>query len=321
MPNRQSAERLVVALALDLALGEPPNRLHPVVWIGTLIGALERHAPRDRPNLELAYGAGMTLAGLMAAALPAAALDRALQKHVPPRWAAALLGAALLKPAFAGRALFQAVAAVRRPLVGGDLDGARLALRSLVSRDPSRLDAPLIAAAAIQSLAENASDSFVAPLLYYALLGLPGAWAYRAANTLDAMIGYRGRYEHLGKPAARLDDLLNLAPSRLTALLIVAAAALGGADARQAWAVWRRDHAQTASPNGGHPMSAIAGALGVELEKVDHYRLNSGARPPQPGDVARAERLVMLALALAAGLAVAAACGVAFTTKAQSHEG
>lgn len=307
MPSRQAAEQLALALALDLALGEPPNQLHPVVWIGTLVGALERRAPRDRPGPELVYGAGMTLAGLLAAALPAAALEYALRKYARPRWAVALLGAALLKPAFAGRALFQAVAAVRRPLVEGDPAGARLALRSLVSRDPSQLDAPLIAAAAIQSLAENASDSFVAPLLYYALLGLPGVWAYRAANTLDAMIGYRGRYEHLGKPAARLDDLLNLAPARLTALLIVAAAALSGADARQAWAAWRRDHAQTASPNGGHPMAAIAGALGVELEKTDHYRLNSGARPPLPGDIARAERVVALALALAAGLATAAA--------------
>jgi adenosylcobinamide-phosphate synthase len=161
-------------------------------------------------------------------------------------------------------------------------------------------------AAAIQSLAENASDSFVAPLFYYSLFGLPGAWAYRAVNTLDAMVGYHGRNEFVGKFAARLDDLLNLLPARLTALLIVIAAGLAGADARGAWRAWRRDHAHTASPNAGHPMSAVAGALGVVLEKVDHYRLNAGASEPAPADIARAERLVGLALALAAGLAVAA---------------
>jgi adenosylcobinamide-phosphate synthase len=331
--KRRSVNRdaLLLALALDLALGEPPNALHPVAWLGTLIGAIERRAPRGLPGRELAYGAAMTLASVLAAALPALAIEalkrerklrpilqvdrtqsRKAAKETQFHTSALVFGlrmlasAILLKPAFAGRALFGAFGAVRRPLVAGDLAGARIGLRSLVSRDPSQLDAPLIAAAAIQSLAENASDSFVAPLFYYTLFGLPGAWAYRAANTLDAMVGYRGRYEYLGKVAARLDDLLNLVPARLTALLIVLAAPLAGADARGAWWAWRRDHAQTASPNAGHPMSAIAGALDITLAKIDHYRLNSGAPAPQPADIARAERVVALALALAAGLAVAA---------------
>jgi adenosylcobinamide-phosphate synthase len=195
---------------------------------------------------------------------------------------------------------------VRRPLATGDVSRARQALRSLVSRDPSQLDAALIAAAAIESLAENASDSFVAPLFYYSLLGLPGAWAYRAVNTLDAMVGYHGRYEYLGKIPARIDDLLNLIPARLTALLIAAAAGLASAGTRQSWRALRRDHAQTEGPNAGYPMSAIAGALGIRLEKIDHYCLNDGGRPPQPEDIARAERVVGLALAMAAGLAVIA---------------
>jgi adenosylcobinamide-phosphate synthase len=172
-------------------------------------------------------------------------------------------------------------------------------LRWLVSRDTAALDAPLLAAAAIESLAENASDSVVAPLLAYALAGLPGACAYRAVNTLDAMVGYRGRYEYLGKVPARLDDLLNIAPARLTGLLIVAAAALCGADARQAWRAMWRDHATTDSPNAGYPMAAIAGALGVRLEKAGHYCLNAGGRAPTAEDVRRASWVVGVGVGLA----------------------
>ncbi|MCL5998085.1 MAG: cobalamin biosynthesis protein, partial [Chloroflexi bacterium] len=115
---------------------------------------------------------------------------------------------------------------------------------------------------------------------------------------------YHGRYEYLGKIAARLDDVLNLIPSRITALLIVAASRLAGADPRRAWDILQRDHARTASPNAGHPMSAMAGALGVRLEKVGHYRLNENGRPPQPVDIHRAARIVSLALGLALGLSV-----------------
>ncbi|NJN68054.1 MAG: cobalamin biosynthesis protein, partial [Chloroflexaceae bacterium] len=154
-----------------------------------------------------------------------------------------------------------------------------------------------IAAAAIESLAENTSDSVVAPLLAYALGGLPGAFAYRAANTLDAMVGYRGRYEYLGKVPARLDDLLNLVPARLTALLIAAAAVGCSADAPQAWQVMWRDHALTASPNAGWPMAAVAGALGVRLEKMGHYCLNERGRAPTAADIRRAGRVVGVAAA------------------------
>jgi len=309
--NKLSPDQLVVllALALDLAFGEPPNALHPVAWIGNLISALERRAPGHQPRRELIYGTGITLVSLVAAMLPALIVERAKQKQLSGRtvlgsWFSVLASAILLKPAFAGRALFQAVAAVRRPLAAGDLGDARLALQSLVSRDPSQLDAALIAAAAIESLGENACDSFVAPLFYYSLFGLPGAWAYRVVNTLDAMIGYHGRYEYLGKIPARLDDVLNLIPARLSALLIVAAAGVVGADAWQAWRALCRDHTQTESSNAGYPMSAIAGALGIRLEKVDHYCLNDGGRAPQPEDIVRAERVVALVLAMAVGLYV-----------------
>lgn len=292
---RARSDVLLLALALDWLVGEPPNALHPVVWLGRLIVLLEHRAPRDNPPVELLYGAGMTAACVGAAVLPALVLPNS-------RLAEALL----LKTTFSWRTLHHAGERVRQPLAVGDLDGARAELRWLVSRDTMQLDAPLLTAAAIESLAENASDSVVAPLLAYALASVPGACAYRAVNTLDAMVGYRGHYEYLGKVPARTDDLLNLLPARLTALLIVAAAGLCGADARQAWQMMRRDHALTASPNAGYPMAAIAGALDVRLEKVGHYCLHEHGRDPTADDLHRAGRMVLVAVGLACSVALAA---------------
>src|SRR4029077_4357780 len=160
---------------------------------------------------------------------------------------------------------------VSRALARGDLAAARQGLASLCSRDPAALDGPALAAATIESLAENASDSVVAPLFYFALFGIPGAVFYRAVNTLDAMIGYHGRYEYLGKAAARFDDLLNLIPARLTAWLLLGAGSLTAADATRGWSICRRDGGNTESPNAGRPMAAMAGLLGVELVKAGHY--------------------------------------------------
>jgi adenosylcobinamide-phosphate synthase len=160
----------------------------------------------------------------------------------------------------------------------------------------------------VESVAENLSDSFVAPVVWYALLGVPGAIAYRFVNTCDAMLGYRGRYEYLGKAAARLDDVANWLPARLTALLVVAAAGLLGADARGAWRAMWQHHRRTASPNAGWPMSAAAGALGVRLEKLGHYALGHGPRPsvatiPAAIDLARAAAALGTAIYLTWALA------------------
>ncbi len=197
-----------------------------------------------------------------------------------------------LKPCFALRMLAGAGRSVRLALEQGDLPAARNALQSLVSRDCSGLTAELAGAAAIESLAENLSDSVVAPLLYYTLLGLPGAAAYRLFNTFDSMIGYHGQYEYLGKAAARLDDVLNVLPARLTALLIIALAPLFGGSQLKAWHIWRRDAYKTASPNAGHPMAAAAGALGLQLEKVGHYTLGDKDKVMTASGVRQAEQMV-----------------------------
>jgi adenosylcobinamide-phosphate synthase len=288
---------ILLAAGLDL-IGEPPVAWHPVVWYGKLIRRLEQAAPRDR-LAQLLYG---TLIPLWAAAfvLPPILLIHVLTERIrliaaPSRLKHvlyALIEGGALKPFFAVRMLVDAGRAVRLPLEDGDLPSARLALQSLVSRDRSRLTAELAAAAAIESLAENVSDSVVAPLFYYALFGLPGAALYRLCNTLDSMIGYRGHYEYLGKVSARLDDILNLLPSRLTALLIIGLAPLFGGKWQSAWRIWRRDAGKTSSPNAGHPMSAAAGALEIQLEKVGHYTLGDNKKVVSPADIKRAERMV-----------------------------
>ncbi|HEY8514195.1 MAG TPA: adenosylcobinamide-phosphate synthase CbiB [Candidatus Binatia bacterium] len=297
-----SGAALALALVWDAALGEPPARLHPVVWMGRAVAAAERLAPSGRSGLELAYGAALAAlvpgAFTLGAALLLGALAGApLVRLVVEAW--------LLKSTFALRALGDAAQTVRRDLASGDLDAARRDLMNLCSRDANALDEPLVAAAAVESVAENASDSFVAPLLAYAVLGLPGAVFYRAVNTLDAMVGYHGRYEHLGKASARFDDLLNLIPARLTAALLVAAAWLTRRDARAAARIALRDARGTESPNAGWPMSAMAGALGVALEKVGHYRLGDARAPLRAETIDAAWRLTLVASVLAALLAFA----------------
>ncbi len=299
-----SWQALGLALILDLLLGDPPNRYHPVAWMGTAIGAARRRAPRQGRLAQFLYGAGLGLGGPAALVGLGYLLEGALDRlPVPLGWLAA---AALLKTTFSVRGLAAAAGQIEQALNQGDLSEARrLVGWHLVSRDTSTLDETQVAAATIESVAENTSDGIVAPLLYYALGGLPAALAYRFANTADAMLGYHNpAYEWLGKAPARLDDLANLLPARIGAGLITGAAALAGENARQSWRIWRRDAGKTASPNAGHPMSAMAGALGVELEKVGHYRLGAGGSPPAPGDIRRAVRLMRLVPILLAGLTI-----------------
>jgi adenosylcobinamide-phosphate synthase len=306
---------LILSFLLDRALGEPRNALHPVAWMGHAIGWGRDWALRAGPMGQLVRGAVVT------ALVCSAAAGIAHASMLPfARWPVTrvVIGAALLKPLFAVRALRDAAFVVRDALDRGNLEEARLGVRSLCSRDPSALGPSAVAAATVESLAENASDSIVAPLLYYGLFGLPGAAFYRAANTLDAMVGYHGRLERVGKVAARLDDLLNLVPARITALLLLAAAASRPADGarddrnvRRGFAVLRRDGGRTESPNAGLPMATMAGLLGVSLDKEGHYRLGDSLRAVETQDIAVAWHTVSRAAlgALALTLLVVAAVG------------
>ncbi len=298
---------LILALLVDILFGDPPNRFHPVAWMGSLIIALKQHAPRHGHQQQFAYGTLLTLSGSALVAGIGVLLDKmSARLPAPLRW---LAEAVVLKSTFSFRGLDRAAGEVQSALEAGNLPEARrLVSWHLVSRDTSQLDESQVAAATIESVAENASDGVIAPLCYYSLGGLPAALAYRFANTADAMLGYRdAEREWLGKFPARFDDLLNFIPARLTGLLIVLAdKVVRLADNRQsnAWQVMRRDAQKTDSPNAGYPMSAMAGALNVELEKVDQYKLGVGGLPPTSEDIGKARTLLALTTGLAALLLI-----------------
>lgn len=292
-----------LALLFDALSGDPPNRFHPVAWMGSAIAAVKHRAPGQGNGWRFAYGAALDVTGMCLVAGIGCVLTRLLALlPAPLRWSGE---AVVLKMVFSLRGLGAAAGQVKAALDADDLSEARrLVSWHLVSRDTSALDASQVAAATVESVAENTSDGVIAPLFYYALGGLPAALAYRFCNTADSMLGYRDpEHEWLGKVPARLDDAANLIPARLTALLFVLASLLG-ADARRAWRVWRRDRHRTASPNAGHAMSAMAGALGVELEKADHYRLGQGQRAAAAADVGRSAQLMRTATSLGAGLLI-----------------
>ena len=277
---------LVAALAYDQIWGEPPSRLHPVVWMGYLIGLWKRFGPRQGRWWPFLYGllaVVLSVGGLFGVAWLGLGW---LHETFSPL--ALVAEAFLLKGCFSLRMLADEGLKVRRFVVQGKLDEARYALRSLVSRDVTGLDSEQICGAAIESVAENATDSVVAPLFFFALLGVPGVLAYRLAQTFDSMIGYRGEYEYLGKAAARLDDVLNYGPARLTAGLLILSAKWYRGDLAHAWRIARRDHRRTASPNAGWTMAAMAGALGVQLTKVGHYALGDPDEPVRPALINRA---------------------------------
>ena len=292
---------LVGALLLDLGIGEPSNFCHPVAWLGAALGRAFRAAPRQGRVTPFLSGAAIVGA---AAGATVSLLLWATPAMASLGWLGVAAQIWLLKCSFSLRGLFSAARAVQRALAAGDLKRARVEVGlHLVSRPTSGLGAAEVASAAIESVAENLTDGFVAPVLFYLVLGLPAAWAYRVVNTADAMVGYRGGgFEYLGKAAARLDDLLNLVPARLAALALVAGARVA-ADGRRALRIARRDHSLTASPNAGWTIAAMAGALGVVLEKPGAYRLGEG-RPPTDADIGVSLRVVAVAAALAATVAV-----------------
>lgn len=300
---------VVLAMLIDRLLGEPPHGLHPVVWMGCYLGRIGRRLPDRRPAAAFFLGMMAWLAGAAFAAI-AFAYAHVLVVQCPPipRWIAILATAFLLKPLFALRMLLAEVGSVERALAQS-LESGRARLRRIVSRDTACLDAGEVRESALESLAENLSDSVVAPLFWFALFGLPGAAVYRFANTADAMWGYRGRWEWGGKFAARADDLLNLIPARITALAL----AMIGHNRLQVLRYLRLEAGRTSSPNSGWPMAALALSLGVRLRKPGAYALNEQGVAPAPADVATAlRRCELAAWLLAAALAAVShwSCGL-----------
>jgi len=304
------AMAMVIALGLDVAIGWPKwlfARIgHPVTWIGAVIGRADRQfnrkgMSRRRVGLIVAVAiivAVSFLAFVVQAVLPEGALG-------------VVLTGLLAWPLVAARSLHDHVLAVAEPLVAGDSDGARRAVSMIVGRNPEMLDDPAVARAALESLAENASDGVIAPLFWGAIFGLPGIAGYKAINTLDSMIGYRNeRYADFGWAAARIDDVANLVPARLTG----AAIAIGSTARRRALRRMWQDARGHRSPNAGWPEAAMAGALDVRLsgprvydgEQTDDPWLNPEAGDPTGTDVLAGLRVFRRAVLIAAGLLIIA---------------
>lgn len=299
------AAGLALGWLADQALGDP-RRAHPVAGFGALASALEHRWYADSRAAGAAFEAvlvgGAAAVGIVAERVPLPARIRMLVVAAAT-WA--VLG---------GRSLAREANATAARLAEGDLPGARAQVSRLVSRDPESLDADGVARAALESVAENTSDAVVAPLFWGAVAGAPGLLAYRAANTLDAMVGYRNaRYGRFGWAAARTDDLLNWVPARASGALAALLAPVVGGDPRQAVRAVREQSGRHPSPNGGVVEAAFAGALGVTIGGRNVYggvvedRGELGYGPaPGPADVTRATRL---AFAVSAAAALAAASG------------
>jgi adenosylcobinamide-phosphate synthase len=293
----------LLAFLLDRWPGDPPNRWHPVAWQGRLLTSAAPLAPDGDPA-RLAYGTAVVAAGAGASAA-AAALVAGFAARLP-LFPQLLVTAVALKLAVSSHGLDRAAGEVESALRRGDLVEARRLLGwHLVSRPTADLSAEEVAAATVESVAENLTDAFVAPLCAWVLGGLPAVWAYRFVQTSDSMWGYHDpEHEWLGKFAARLDDALNWLPARLAAGLLAVAAGLHGADVRGAWHTRRSEARRTASPNAGQTISTMAGALHVTLSKRGHYTLNGGCEPVTPDTLARARRIVRTASLLGIGMCI-----------------
>lgn len=289
---------LFLAILFDRLFGDPPNRFHPTAWMGNLIRGMLRFRPHDNPTAELLFGALTVLIGVSITVSLGWGISFLTSRL--PAWIGIALQAFFLNLTLSLRGLDHAAKEVQSALEAKNLPEARRLLSwHLVSRDTSQLNESQVCAAAIESVAENASDGIVAPLFFYAIGGLPAAFAYRFTNTADSMLGYRDQeHEWLGKIPARFDDLLNFIPARLTGLYIVLSAPLCEVSLQAAWRIMWRDSNQTASPNAGIPMSAMAGALNAELEKVGHYQLGKGLRKPELSDLVRARNILFVSVIL-----------------------
>ncbi len=297
------AAMMVLALLLDAAIGWPNwlfRRIgHPVTWLGAVISALEARWNRGANSRRFASGLGCVCVVLVLIILPA----MLVQTMLPSGALGVVLGAVLAWPWVAARSLFEHVSRVEQPLSEGDLASAQTAVSMIVGRDPSALDTAGVARSAIESLAENASDGVVAPVFWGLVAGLPGLVTYKAVNTLDSMIGHRTeRYEHFGKVAARLDDILNLVPARITGVFV----ALVSSRFLVSFRVMLADARHHRSPNAGWPEAAMAGALGVRLSGPRAYGervteepwLNAGALDPGASEVRAALSIFVRALVL-----------------------
>jgi adenosylcobinamide-phosphate synthase len=299
-----NAAGLAGGIGLDRLLADP-RRGHPVAAFGSVAARAERALHRDSRTVGAAYALALTGGTALASA--------ALARRTRDPFSRAVLTAVTTWSVVGGTTLRREAMAMHDHLASGDLDAARARLPHLCGRDPEDMDQRALVRATVESVAENTSDAVVAPLLWGAVGGVPGLAAYRAVNTLDAMVGHRSpRHQRFGWAAARVDDVANLVPSRVTAGLAVLLAPAVGGRRDAAWRAWRRDGHKHPSPNAGPVEAAFAGALGRTLGGRLSYGGRVEDRPflgngpaPDVADIARAARLSGAVSLAAAGLAVA----------------
>jgi len=306
---------------LDLLIGDPEGMFHPIRLIGGLIAALEKRLLKKdpetgarNPRKELWAGAALVVIVLAVTGACAYALLYFAYRIHP--YAGVALEAVMTGQILATKSLRKESTRVYDKLASGDLAGARKAVSMIVGRDTGGLDATGVAKAAVETVAENTADGVVAPMLYLALGGPVLGFLYKAVNTMDSMVGYKNdRYLYFGRAAARLDDVLNFIPSRVSAALMILTSFLAGKDfsGRRAWRIFCRDRYQHASPNSAQTEAVCAGALGTRLAGDAYYfgklvrkpTLGDDIRPVEYKDIARANRLLYGTAGLCAALCAA----------------
>lgn len=264
---------LGAAVILDFALGDPPNRAHPTAWMGRLIGAITPKLKSQYANVEKVRGSVAVITIVSLAALGTYYFLYVIGEFLGTV-ALIIVSIILLKSAIAIKGMETHARSVMDAIANNDIATARTKLSGIVGRDTSNLDEQQILSATIESVGESTVDGITSPVFYFAFLGIPGAFAYRAINTLDSMIGYKDDYhKNIGWFSAHLDTIANYIPARITAFLMVVASRILGADWKNSLHIMKRDSYNTPSMNGGWPMATIAGALRVRLEKNGCYSL------------------------------------------------
>ncbi|MGQ9468539.1 MAG: cobalamin biosynthesis protein [Nitrososphaerales archaeon] len=285
---------LLLALVLDLMFGEPPEKLHPTVWMGKTIGFLKPRFKGSSPKIEKVKGMILGLTVIIIFTLIVYIVLSLLRKYLI-LIIYIIFSSALLKTTFAIKCMDQLSRPIGKAIKEGKIEDAKNRLRRIVRRDPTKFDEQKIISATVECVAESTVDGITSPLFYYSILGLPLAIAYRAINTLDSMVGYKDEeHANIGWFSARMDSLANYIPARITAILMVLSAWLLHEDWRRSWKVLKRDRKKTESPNAGWTMSAMAGAFNVQLEKPGFYILGDSINPLNPDHIPRAIRIMKL---------------------------
>ena len=268
------------AITFDLIFGDPKNRYHPTAWIGNFIGSITTCMKNGRQNLEKFGGIFIVLIPVSISCIVLFGLEFSIDFINAEFWSVVIsiiFGIILFKMTIAIRGMELHALAVLDSIQKNDLTQARKNLSMIVKRNTKNLDKNHILSGTLESLSENIVDGITGPMFYFALFGLPGAFAYRIVNTVDSMVGYKTyMFKNLGWFGANCDNILNYIPSRLTGLTMVLGAMLLGHDWKNCYAIFKRDGKKTDSPNAGYPMAALAGALGTTFEKIEHYSLGSG---------------------------------------------